>query len=77
MNGAEKIFDFGIKPYLGYYKIFDIKFFFEDSLNINFDKNLTNPMIDVLDLGWNQIVYPEDVSEDDTKRAFEMTDFIP
>jgi hypothetical protein len=56
MNGAEKIFDFGIKPYLGYYKIFDIKFFFEDSLNINFDKKLTNPMIDVLDLGWNQIV---------------------
>jgi len=77
MNGAEKIFDFGIKPYTGYYKLFDIGFFFNDALNINFNKDLTNSTIDVLDLGWNSIIYPEEVSEDDTKRAFEMTDFVP
>ncbi len=77
LNRAERVFDFNIKPYTGYYKVFDIAFIFNDGLNINFNKDLTNSTIDVLDLGWNSIVYPDDVSEDDTKKAFEMTDFVP
>ena len=46
-------------------------------MNINFNKDLSKTLIDILDLGWNGIKYPENVSEDDTKRAFEMADFVP
>lgn len=77
IDGSETSFDLAIKPFSGFNKLFDISFLFTDGLNINFSKDLSKTLIDILDLGWNGIRYPENVSEDDTKRAFEMTDFAP
>ncbi len=77
MNGAESKFDFAIRPYSGIKKLLDTSILFNDALNINFNKDLGTTFIDILDLGWNHIMYPEDVSEDDTKHAFETTDFLP
>ena len=77
MNGAESKFDFAIRSFSGIKKLLDFSVLFNDALNINFDKDLGTAFIDILDLGWNHIKYPEDVSEDDTKNAFEQTDFLP
>jgi hypothetical protein len=77
IDKSETQFDISIKPYSGFNKLCDISFLFNDALNINFDKDLSKTIIDILDLGWNGIRYPENVSEDDTKRAFETTDFVP
>lgn len=77
LNGAESKFDFGIRSFSGIKKLLDFSVYFNDALNINFDKDLGKTFIDIIDLGWNHIKYPEDVSEDDTKNAFEQTDFLP
>ena len=58
-------------------RLLDISIQFSDSLNFNFNKDLSNTIIDILELGWNGIKYPENVSEDDTKQAFEASDFVP
>jgi len=77
IDKSETQFDISIKPYSGFKKFFDISFLFDDALKINFNKDLAKTVIDILDLGWEGIRYPENVSEDDTKRAFEMADFVP
>ena len=46
-------------------------------MNIEFNKDLSHALIDILNLGWNGVKYPENVSEDDTREAFEMADFVP
>jgi len=51
--------------------LLDINFRFHDGLNLNFNKDLSRTLIDILDLGYESIRDPENVSEDDTKRAFE------
>ena len=58
-------------------RLLDISIQFSDSLNFNFNKDLSKTIIDILELGWNGIKYPENVSEDDTKQAFEASDFVP
>jgi hypothetical protein len=77
IDGSETSFDLSIRPYSGFRKLFDISFLFNDQLNINFSKNLASPLIEILNLAWNGIRYPENVSEDDTKEAFETSDFVP
>jgi len=58
-------------------RLLDISIQFSDSLNFNFNKDLSKTIIDILELGWNGIKYPENVSEDDTKQTFEASDFVP
>ena len=77
LSGAEKFFDLSVRPYFGFNKIMNISLLFSDAMNINFGKNMEKSLIDILDLGWNGIRYPSNVSEDDTKTAFEVSDFTP
>lgn len=77
MSGAESEFDIAIRPYSGFNKLFDISLLFNDALNINFNKDLGKTLIDIFDLGWDSIMYPDKVTEDDTKNAFETSDFAP
>jgi hypothetical protein len=77
MNGSVPTFDLAIRPHSGLKRLLDVGFVFDDSLNINFNKDLSKTLIDILNLGWNGIRYPENISEDDTKEAFEVADFVP
>ena len=71
IDKSETQFDIAIRPFTGLKKLLDINFRFHDGLNLNFNKDLSKTLIDILDLGYESIRDPENVSEDDTKRAFE------
>ena len=62
LYGKVDIFDIAIRPSIIINKMLDFAVTSTDAFKLNFNKDLASTFIDILDLGFNEIKHPDNVS---------------